>query len=178
MELADKGRGEGCFPRAERNRGVSSGAPRYGRPRPEQDGSTISASRGQEGGQGQVKIERHFQYSPVLFIESDRNRLSLRGSSPRCCGLGFAGKPAWDGVFRVLNNKGKRGCAPCVPLPAGGDRAAREGRKWREPPFLLLSCGTGQGNDIHADIHPFPMPLGVAPSTVISAGRLSSGPRI
>ena len=44
--------------------------------------------------------------------------------------------PHGTSVFRVLDNKGKRGCAPRVSLLSGRVRAAREGGKWRErPPF-------------------------------------------
>ena len=38
---------------------------------------------------------------------------------PRRCGLGFAGKPSWDRVFRLLCEKAKRGYASRVPLPCG-----------------------------------------------------------
>ena len=109
-----------------------------------------------------MKIERHFQYSHDPFVESARNRLSLRGRSARLCGSGFAGKPVWDEGFPASSTtRGKPGCARRGPLPPGGVRAAREGRKWRErPPFLPPSCGTGQGNDIHVDIHPFSLPQG------------------
>ena len=37
--------------------------------------------------------------------------------------------PHGTGVSRVLNNKGKRGCARRGPLSPGGVRAAREGEK-------------------------------------------------
>ena len=52
------------------------------------------------------------------------------------------------GFSRVLNNKAKRGCAARGPLPPGGVRAAREGRKWRErPPFFTLQSAPPSRDD-------------------------------
>ena len=49
-------------------------------------------------------------------------------------------------VFPRANPLKRRGCAPRVPLPSGGDGGAGEGGKWRErPPFLPSKCATGQG---------------------------------
>ena len=72
-----------------------------------------------------------------------------------------------------------RGKAPCGGAPRCPRLARRvvaphgRGRKWRErPPVFCRWCGTGQGEVVHAKIHHLPSPFrGVAPSTVIPAGR-------
>ena len=152
----------------------STNRSRKGHPPTAQDGSTISASGGQEGGQGQVKIERHFQYSHDLFIGS-KSSFSQR-EKPSLLWVRLFRKTRMGRGFPRPQQQRQAG-----PLPARPPFVRRNGVPHEsgdcggsDPPFCPLSCGTGQGNDIHADIHPFPMPLGVAPSTVIPAGRLKT----
>ena len=74
----------------------------------------------------------------------------------------------------------RRGWAPRVPLPSGGDGGAQKGRKWRErPPFLPLLVRHRAGMTIaHQIVHfssPFPGGRSLHRS-LIPAGRLSGRP--
>ena len=74
-----------------------------------------------------------------------------------------------------LRQSGARLRLACpAPRPAR-PRAAREGCWWRErPPFFGRWCATGEGELVHPNGHTISPPLwGVAPSTVIPAGRPS-----
>ena len=149
------------------------------RARPGQDWPTISASGGQAGGQGKAQFERHFQYSHDLFIESVRNCPFLRGRRPRAAVVwALPINPHGTGVFRVLNNKGKRGCEPGDPLSPGGDRAARGGRKWRErsPLLALVRHERGVGWTCLWPPYPLPQRRGSLPPQLSLRGRLSSRP--
>ena len=49
-------------------------------------------------------------------------------------------------VFPRPHHLKRRGCAPRVPLPSGGDGGAQKGGKWRErPPFYPSKCATERG---------------------------------
>ena len=64
-------------------------------------------------------------------------------------------------VFRVLDNKGKRGCAPRVSLLSGRVRAAREGGEVEgATPFLPLLMGHRAGMTIAHQIAHFSSPSG------------------
>ena len=60
----------------------------------------------------------------------------------------------------------------CPPLARPNGASHNRGCWWWErPPDFGIWCGTGKGQVIHAFIHPFPLPLGVAPTTVIPGGK-------
>ena len=109
------------------------------------DGTTISASGGKGGGQGHMNIDRHFQYSHESFIKSAGNRLFLRGRSTRRCGLVLSGKALEDAGFPASSSLKRRGCAPRVPCPLGGDRAARKVEKVEGAPPLFTPSRTARG---------------------------------
>ena len=111
--------------------------------------ATTSASGGQGRGAREVQFERRFQYSQDRCIESARNRLSLRGRSPRRCGLGLTGKPVSDRGFPSPRQQGQAGLCPArSPLARRVVAPHGRGRKWRERPGflpLLVRHGAGAG---------------------------------
>ena len=70
------------------------------------------------------------------------------------------------------------GCGPaCAGLARRVGGAAREGRKWRERPRVFRRwCATGQGRWCTPKFTISPPPSGVAPSTLLPAGRPLSRP--
>ena len=68
-------------------------------------------------------------------------RLSQRAEPSPSWFRRYQENPYRTRCFRVLTPLRRRGCAPWVPVLPGGDRAAREGRKWRE------GCRAGQESD-------------------------------
>ena len=102
---------------------------------------------------------------PNAFISEGAPLAAVVGAPP--------GKPYWKRVGtdspRWLRQSEARLRVACPRLAR---RFAREGRRWRErPPLFDRWCGTGQGEMVHAKIHHLPSPSGVAPSTLIPAGR-------
>ena len=77
----------------------------------------------------------------------------------------------FPGPLRESDARPGLACLP--PARRGGAPHTRRCCGWGVPDFGRC-CATGQGQVIHAFIHPFPLPLGVAPTNVTPAGRSSS----
>ena len=68
--------------------------------------------------------------------------------------------PHGTGVFPRPHHLRRRGCAPRVPLPSGGNRGAQKGGKWRErPPFLPFKVRHRAGMTIAHQIAHFSSPF-------------------
>ena len=107
---------------------------------------------------------------------------TIRGRSPRRCGRGFTWKSAlgvgWHGFPESSGVKRSRAPPPRVPPRPERRRAAREGGmvEGATPCFLpLVRHRAGVGGAPQWSHH-LPSPVGVAPSTVIPAGRRLSQP--
>ena len=115
----------------------------------------------------------HLKGSPLRQPQ----RFTLRGRSPRCCGPGRSRKAASvaerqafsASVATRRNEAAPRGYPPSRRVGAPHERGAGGGS---DPPVFAAGAASGGGNVLTPASTITPALRGVAPSTVIPAGRL------
>ena len=130
------------------------------RPRPEQDGSTISASGGQARGAREAQFESHCQIAPANCADTPCISASLRGQSPRRCGVVVSGIPLQDKGFPAsLLPEPAGGVPPASPFGPAEMVAHKRGESGGSDPFFGRWCGTGKGEVVRPLAHTISPPL-------------------
>ena len=136
------------------------------RPRPERDGSIISAS----GGQGRAVVWVTRLQSRVVHAGGARvwqtQNCTIRGRSPRRCGRGYSWKSALDAGwygFPKFSAVERRRVPACVSPASPGASARRTVGGvggGSDPPFFAAGAAPGRGRWCTRMATPSPLPCG------------------